>query len=236
MAVDHALARELVPGVAVLRLYRWERPTVSFGRNEPARGIYDAGRADSLGVALVRRPTGGRAVLHHRELTYSVTVPVGALGGLRATYLAVNEALVGALRALGASVQIAPGGGPPLRPAAGPCFDVPAAGEVVASGRKLVGSAQVRIGRTVLQHGSIILSGDQSAIRSIGGGETVPPATLEEQLGEVPSAHVLEQTVIGAFQERFQGTWSTDDLAPGEREAARKLERQYASPEWTWRR
>ena len=82
MARDHALAEELEAGHAVLRLYRWDRPTVSLGRNEPGK-CYDTDRARECGIPFVRRPTGGRAVLHSDELTYAVVAPLRALGGLR---------------------------------------------------------------------------------------------------------------------------------------------------------
>ena len=83
MAVDHALAETADPDAGWLRLYRWTRPTLSLGRNEPAAGFYDFERAGRLGIDVVRRPTGGRGVLHDAELTYAVVAPVAA-GGLRA--------------------------------------------------------------------------------------------------------------------------------------------------------
>src|SRR5690606_17502269 len=98
----------------------------------------------SRAVDFVRRPTGGRAVLHDRELTYAVVVPHRALGGPRAAYRAINEALVMGLRALGVDASVSERGRV-LPPDAGPCFQVAAPGEVVADGRKLVGSAQARL-------------------------------------------------------------------------------------------
>src|SRR5688500_13675445 len=92
MAVDDALldrAREA--GECVLRLYEWSRPTLSLGRNQTARGHYDLDRARELDVGFVRRQTGGRAVLHHREITYSVTGPAAVLGSLRESYARVNR-------------------------------------------------------------------------------------------------------------------------------------------------
>ena len=165
MALDHALAAEVEDGTAVLRLYAWSSPTVSFGRNEPARGRYVAD-ASHRGLDYVRRPTGGRAVLHDGELTYAVVAPAATLGGPRRTYRRVNEALAAALRSLGAPVTLA---GAVALPAldSGPCFQSPAEGEVVAVGRKLVGSAQARIGQALLQHGSILLEGDQSRLEAL---------------------------------------------------------------------
>jgi lipoate-protein ligase A len=237
MAVDHALARELRSGEGVLRLYRWDRPTLSFGRNEAARGLYDAASAREAGVAFVRRPTGGRVVLHHEELTYAVAVGVGAVGGLRDTYRKVNQALATALRSLGAPVALAPAPGAAAGPGAGPCFDAPAEGEVVARGQKLVGSAQVRMGRTILQHGSIILAGDQAMIGTFGPvAASRPPATLEALLGSVPPRRQLEASLVPAFEEVLGGTWDGGELTIAEQALAEGLESRYRSADWIWRR
>ncbi|MDT8340717.1 MAG: hypothetical protein RQ751_04325, partial [Longimicrobiales bacterium] len=107
MAWDHTLAIGLAPGEAVLRLYAWDRPTLSLGRNEPARGVYAPERLEASGVAVVRRPTGGRAVLHHREVTYAVCLPLRALGGPRSAYRLLNQALAAGLGRLGAGVALA---------------------------------------------------------------------------------------------------------------------------------
>jgi lipoyl(octanoyl) transferase len=179
MAVDHALARavEEAPSTdtAILRLYRWSCPTISFGRNEPALGRFDVDGAKRAGVDFVRRPTGGRAVLHDDELTYTVVLPVDAFGGLRRSYRIVNEALVAGLARLDVPAALASPGGQALPPDAGPCFREPAAGEVVArpagtvngaapAPHKLAGSAQLRIGRTLLQHGALPLAGGQERL------------------------------------------------------------------------
>lgn len=236
MAVDHALATQLVQDTGVLRLYTWARPTLSFGRNEPTRGLYDAAIAVERGVDIVRRPTGGRAVLHHNELTYAVVVGVGALGGLKETYGRINEALVQAMRMMGAPATLAQATGPALPPDAGPCFDVPAEGEVIAAGRKLVGSAQVRIGRAVLQHGSIILGGDQRIIADLGGPAPAQPATLASLIGEAPTRSALDDTLLAAFSDRMGGEWQRSDLTRAEAGAADDLVARYGDPEWTWRR
>jgi len=249
MAVDHALAFTVSDAArgsnepndaapAVLRLYSWARPTVSFGRNEPTRGVYDADQAARLGVDLVRRPTGGRAVLHDAELTYAVAVPLRALGGARATYHRVNEALVSAVQALGADAQrsaAAKDGVPPLD--AGPCFQSPAEGEVVTGGRKLVGSAQARIEGALLQHGSIIVSGDQTLLTTLGSvAEHEQPATLVEQIGPVQLDQLAEAVVV-AMKKVFGGTWVAGEYSGDEKHMITELvQARYATDEWTWRR
>src|SRR5690606_17704432 len=108
MALDHALLESVkAGGPPVLRLYRWDPPTLSFGRNQPARGLYDHAAARARGIAFVRRPTGGQAVLHGDELTYAVVASIGALGKPREAYRRINGALVGGLRELGVGAGLA---------------------------------------------------------------------------------------------------------------------------------
>ena len=237
MALDHALARCLAPGHGVVRFYSWSPHTVSFGRNEPALGVYDPEVAAREGLGLVRRPTGGRAVLHAHEVTYSVALPVRALGGLRSAYLRINEGLVQGLQALGAPAEISTGGSV-VGPDAGPCFQVPAPGEVVLGGRKLVGSAQVRMGEVILQHGSVILDGDQSPLARVGGGlqDPTPPATLAGVLGPVTWGGVAG-ALAEALALALPGACEQGDYSQPERDVADRLERDpYGTDAWTWRR
>jgi lipoate-protein ligase A len=237
MARDHALARCLLPGEGVARFYQWAPPTVSFGRNEPARGLYREDEAAAEGVGFVRRPTGGRAVLHDRELTYAMAFPLESLGGLKASYRLVNEGLLAGLYHLGAAAELARDTGPPLPPDAGPCFRQPAEGEVTAQGRKLVGSAQVRLGRCVLQHGSLILDGDQELLRRLQVGErpAPPPATLKSLLGNLPAMETLVSGLESGLAAILGGSWSRGEMRPEEDAMAAELARHYGDPSWTWR-
>src|SRR4051795_5168163 len=128
MALDEALMdRARCTGGWVLRVYGWCRPTLSLGRNQTARGLYDREALAAQGVDVVRRPTGGRAILHHREITYSVTAPLGALAApgapVRATYARINRLLLAGLHALGVDAYEAmPRGRSPL-PDGAPCFE-----------------------------------------------------------------------------------------------------------------
>ena len=246
MALDHALAAMGSPGEGVVRFYGWAAPTVSFGRNEPADGLYDDAEAARHGIDFVRRPTGGRAVLHDAELTYAVVVGDRMPGGPRKLYARIHEALARGLARLGAEVSVA-GRGDALPPNAGPCFRVPASGEVVARGRKLVGSAQVRLGGALLQHGSIILEGDQSILavlrkeregarKSEEAASIASAATLRSLIGAV-----VPDTLIAALAEAFRlelgGSWRTGRYHERELDEADRLERErYSDPGWTWRR
>ena len=237
MARDHALADELKPGGAVLRLYRWDQPTLSLGRNEPGTSAYDTDVARDSGVPIVRRPTGGRAVLHDDELTYAVVVPLRGLGGLRQVYERVNEGLVCGLRSMGADVGLASSSGMASRPDAGPCFQEPAAGEVVAGGRKLVGSAQARVGDALLQHGSLILGGDQRALERLrrDGQVVESPATLRGLLGRSPEWDDITSAIRTGLEQVLGGSWSEGVMGERESDAQVRLEALYASDEWTWR-
>src|SRR5215218_8341890 len=136
MAVDIALMRRAQhTGERVLRVYTWDAPSLSLGRNQPARGHYDEQRAARDGIAIVRRPTGGRALLHHREVTYSVTAPVSSGESLRASYARINALLLDALQRLGVDARIAAPSRRAAVPSLAPCFEEPAAGEIVAGGR-----------------------------------------------------------------------------------------------------
>ena len=237
MARDQALAEMLQPGEGVLRLYRWNPPTVSFGRNEPAQGIYSVELAEAEGVAYTRRPTGGRAVLHSKELTYGLVFPAGLFGGLKKAYRLVNKGLLVGLQRFGAGVQLASNTGPSLPPDAGPCFRQPAEGEVTALGRKLIGSAQVKLGDAVLQHGSLILDGDQDILRRLRDDEepVPPPATLRSLLGFVPDLTELGYALQVGLAETLGGSWSQGEYRENEKMAARKLHAHYEDLGWIWR-
>jgi lipoate-protein ligase A len=239
MARDHALALGLAPGRGVLRLYRWARPTISLGRNEPAGGFRDRARALDH-VSYVRRPTGGRAVLHDREITYAVVVPVRALGGVRQAYRRVNQGLVNALRTLGVPADLASEAHQAARPDAGPCFQQAAPGEVTVAGRKLVGSAQARIAGALLQHGSLLMEGRQELLESDAsrtGAQAAGAVSLTELLGSSPSWERLAEAIAASLAATLGGRWRQASEPHGydaRREA--ELSSRYRSPAWTWRR
>lgn len=242
MAIDEALLESVKSGGRpVLRLYRWDPPCLSLGRNQPGRGRYDRAEAARRGVDIVRRPTGGLAVYHDRELTYAVVASVTALGRPRAAYGAVNGALVAGLRRLGVAAQVA-GGDPvtaPARLTTMPCFDAPAPGEVVAAGRKLVGSAQRCEARTLLQHGSVLMSGSQSMVDILGPGSARGPrqgwVTVEE-LVAAPTFDALAEAIRAGFEETLGIRLRVDGLTGAEESLAERLAVRHGSDDWVWRR
>jgi lipoate-protein ligase A len=239
MALDEALmARARSTGEWVLRVYSWSVPTLSLGRHQTARAAYDPATLAEAGIAVVRRPTGGRAVLHDREVTYSVTAPAADAGALRESYQRINRLLVDGLRSLGVIAEVAETSGAP-KPDTTPCFEVPSPGELTAGGRKLAGSAQWRENGALLQHGSILVDGDQALVSTLLREPTAPPrapATLRALLGRVPAKVDVASALFDAVR-RVEDRHATElgaDAALAD-EAAR-LRRRYENATWTWRR
>jgi lipoate-protein ligase A len=241
MAVDEALMEAARRGEVTLRLYRWEPGCLSFGRNQTARGRYDGEAAAARGIDVVRRPTGGRSVFHHRELTYSVTAPADLWGGLKDAYLRINRALAAGLRRLGVEAEVAGGSGEAApRPTVRACFRDPLPGEVTAEGRKLVGSAQWRLGGALLQHGSILLVNEQAVVEELRTGAAdapeVPAAGITRLLGREPGVAAMAEALAAGFAEEAGLPVVPGGLDPSEREAAEALRSRYEDPAWTWRR
>ena len=240
MARDIALqTRAARTGETVFSIYSWSAPTLSFGRNQPARELYDANRLRAAGIDVVRRPTGGRAILHDREVTYSVTAPIGDVP-LRETYRRINRILQSGLSRLGVFVEAAARSERAPVPSVRPCFDTPGEGELVAGGGKLVGSAQWREGGALLQHGSILVDDDQSSLPalSIAGGpfDPVPsPATLQGLLGRAPDIREVANAMFDAVRslEDADATKLTEESVRGE---TLDYISQFLDEEWTWRR
>ncbi len=243
MAADTALmARARRTGETVFRVYAWSRPTLSFGRHEAARGRFDRARIAAAGLDAVRRPTGGRALLHDREVTYSVTAPADATESVTESVRRINGLLLRALRRLGVDA-IEAASPRALRPEGAACFAVPAPGELTLHGRKLAGSAQVRQDGALLQHGSILLDDDQGRIAALADGPFLPAepaASLREALGptvgfaEVRDALFLE---VAALAEREPSSLvlslNDDALSAPSLEAPLA---QFRDAAWTWRR
>lgn len=239
MALDEALmARARRSGEAVLRTYSWSAPTLSLGRNQRARGLYDEEALRARGVRVVRRPTGGRALLHAREITYSVTAPVTSDAAVGESYARINALIAGALASLGVPVgAAAPEGRSPF-PTERPCFAEPARGELTFDGRKLVGSAQWRDDGALLQHGSILVDDDQSGIPALmrePPAAPPAPATLRAILGRGPSAAELHAALGSALCAQAGDAAPLELDAPTRADAARLVAR-YRDEMWTWRR
>jgi lipoyl(octanoyl) transferase len=239
MAIDETLLeRARGEGEVVVRVYTWSEPTLSFGRHQTAVGAYDGDRARERGVAVVRRLTGGRAVLHHREVTYSVTAPAAFGAGLRESYDRINRLLLGALAHLGVEAELAPARGRMPPPAAAPCFELPAPGEVVVRGRKLVGSAQYRDDGALLQHGSILIDDDQSLVAELARQPVAvaPAATLRDALGAAPAVADVAGALFDAVRRQEDPAADPLDLDDILADSLARARERYLDDRWTWRR
>ena len=245
MAIDQTLLdRTEELGEGWLRLYRWEPHCLSFGRHEPAARRYDAGRIATMGLDTVRRPTGGRAVWHAHELTYAVAATSFRFGSLQQAYLEIHGMIAGALAELGIDAVLAPSRrSVPLD--AGACFSQPAGGEVLVSGRKVVGSAQFRQGGALLQHGSILLADGQRIIREImagapgddsSGGRHEMAGGESPLLGRWLTLTEMANGVAEAAADRWQGNWNPVTVGDEVIEAATLHYPRFRSPAWTWAR
>jgi lipoyl(octanoyl) transferase len=168
MALDEAVMEAVAARTSppTLRFYQWEPPCLSLGKRQPLSGV-DLARCQADGVEIVRRATGGLAILHTDELTYSIaTTPADprAEGAILDAYLRLSQGLVAGLRLLGvpaAMSPVVPGG---VQGTSAACFEAPSAYEITVGEQKLLGSAQVRPRGRVLQHGSLPLRGDIARI------------------------------------------------------------------------
>ena len=256
MAVDEVILEAATAGNAppTLRLYAWEPACLSLGYAQPFSDV-DLPALHAHGWDLVRRPTGGRAILHTDELTYSVSGPQRdprLAGGVLASYRAISTALLLALQHLGlpahadslpgAAGNEANGGTNPV------CFEAPSNYEITVGGKKLVGSAQRRRGEGVLQHGSLPLTGDLTRItnalvfddeasRQKAAERLLQRATtVETALHRPVSWEQAAQALSSAFAEALNLELAPGELTPAELIRAKELVAgRFANSAWTER-
>jgi lipoyl(octanoyl) transferase len=235
MSIDHALLeRADRQGESWLRLYQWGPHCLSFGRHEPARLRYDAEHITARGIDTVRRPTGGRAVWHAEELTYSIATPHSRLGTPQTAYREIHQMLAGALRMLGVTVSLAESGRtPPLN--SGACFAHPVGGEIMMRGQKVVGSAQLRSGAALLQHGSVLLQDSQNVVRELMKGDR-PPDPSPLWVEPWAEARDVAEAIVAAASRRWEGEWERGTDQAAVLEEASIHHAHYSSAAWTWSR
>lgn len=247
MAVDEAILEAVAHGESppTLRFYTWQPAAVSLGYFQRVADVNQSA-LQKHGFDLVRRMTGGRAILHQCELTYSLSAPVEVMGqdhSVLGVYLAISRGLLAGLAKVGVSADMQPE--MPSRSTKGAvCFAVPSRYEIVWQGRKLVGSAQTRRSNAFLQHGSILLSADLAAICAIHGlpGEyqqdlALRMVTLQEILGKTPPLSELAGNLTAGMTEALGVTWQPTDLSDKEKQMAGELKAsKYAQSGWLARR
>jgi lipoate-protein ligase A len=252
MAVDEAILEAAGSGQSrpTLRLYAWNPACLSLGYAQSFADV-DLDRLRANGWEVVRRATGGRAILHTDELTYSVTAPPDeprVAGTVLESYQRLARALVWAVHALGLPVEMEEHAAP-ASAAKGPvCFEVPSAYEIVVEGKKLVGSAQARKREGVLQHGTFPLGGNltritqvlafpDQAARAAAAEKLLSRATTAEAvLGQVIPWETAAQAFVEGFERQLGLTLERGELTSVEKARAEELvQKKYDHPDWTER-
>jgi lipoate-protein ligase A len=246
MAIDEALLLARIAGDAppTVRFFGWAPPAVSLGYGQPLDDRVDVAACARLGIGLVRRPTGGSAILHEgpaAELTYSVVARAGDFPGaddVLETYRVLGGGLVAGLRRLGVEAELVPivrG-----RAAATPtfCFARTGAYEIAVAGKKLVGSAQRRQAGAFLQHGSILLDADPGRLRAVFpavGDALAGVTTLAHALGRRVGVEATVDALAAGLGEAL-GPLAPGELSDGETALAERLVAdKYATDAWVAR-
>jgi len=229
MARDVAVLEAVSAGDSppTIRLYGWDPPCLTIGKHQGLDAV-DLDFCRTEGIDVVRRPTGGRALLHHLELTYSVVAPLGTPPlptRLQEAYRLICGALVQACRDLGIEAELT-GGEVNLRlpnpTSTIPCFEAPAEGEVVVEGRKLVGSAMRAHSGCILQHGAILIDWDgrlQAGTMGLADDSSIRPhvTTTTAELGRSVDRSEIEIAVIGGFGRILENDPASGELSAEER-------------------
>ena len=252
MAVDEAILEAVgrKESLPTLRLFSWQPACLSLGYAQPIHDV-DLERLKEQGWDLVRRPTGGRAVLHVDELTYSVSGPIDEprlAGTVLESYNRIAAALVAALKRLGVPVQVheqAVKGKGTVNPV---CFETPSTYEITVRGRKLIGSAQVRRKESMLQHGSLPLVGDLARITQVLTYEDEHARdqsrtqllqhaiTVMDALGREVTWKEAAAAFIDAFTETLHLYLKPGELSEQEIARAHDLKSsKYSHPDWILR-
>lgn len=248
MATDEAILRAVAAGLVppTLRVYAWRPACLSLGQAQPFADV-DEPACQARGYHIVRRPTGGRAILHADELTYSVTTPESdprVAGGIVESYRQLSEGLLAGLRELGVpGIEAHHPDAVNRRAEVNPvCFQVPSTYEITVGGKKLVGSAQMRREGVVLQHGALPLMGDIARICTVLSQQPDPArvraraATVADILGRPVSFDDAVEAMTRGFASALDVELVPGDLLPQERAWANELRRErYATDAWNRR-
>ncbi len=232
MAVDEAIlagARLGAPAPPTLRFYGWATPTISVGY------LQDAAPFTSFGLPVVRRITGGRAVLHDMELTYSVVAGSSLAvfsGGIALAYAMISKAIIAALADVGIDADFSAADRSLKRHKSGACFHSPSRYEILAGGSKLVGSSQRRYKDAFLQHGSILYDVDAGLNERVFGGELLDRVAWIKALSRV-GLEELRAAITRRMAEALNASFSIQPLTPSERRLKKKfIAEKYSAAGW----
>ena len=252
MAVDEAVLESMSRGESLptLRLYAWDPACLSLGFAQRYADV-DVTHLRARGWDVVRRITGGRAILHTDELTYSVVGPADnpiLAGSVLESYNRLARALLTAIRTLELPVEMKEGKADESGQSNPVCFEVPSTYEITVDGKKLIGSAQARRKEGVLQHGSLPLTGDLTRITEalVFADEAsraeaakrllARAATAESSLGHEVDWETAARSIVRAFEAELGLSFKRGELSQKEISRADELVREkYAHPAWTKR-
>ena len=245
MALDevlmHRTGRAPKP-TAVLRFYSWQPAAITLGYSQKRPEQYlDLEACRREGIEWVRRLTGGRAVLHRQEVTYSIIIPERYVpSGVLKSYQVLSQGLLNGLRRLGLAAELAEGCRRHHR--TNLCFDAPSWYELVLNGKKVIGSAQARKQGVLLQHGSVPIHTEparlafylpapsESAKERLYRQALQQSACLSRWLGDDVREDEIIEAFTAGFQQAFGGTWRDDVLTPEEEQQTLELaESRYRS-------
>ncbi|MFW5992277.1 MAG: lipoate--protein ligase family protein [Halanaerobiaceae bacterium] len=252
MAVDEAVlkarARDLIP--PTIRFYQWVPPGLSLGYAQKASKVADVEYCQNNNIDIVRRLTGGRAILHDDELTYSLVIEEDNLGNILESYKVISKGIITGLKSLGLDAELKPlsKGKKAPRGVSAACFDAPSWYEVVVNGKKLVGSAQVRKKGILLQHGSIPFSLDVEILFNtlqMGSSKKreriknlfLQKATTIKQEEETEiGVDILKKALVSGWEKIFNNKIIPGELIEEEADmAAELITRKYGNNEWNFR-
>ena len=242
MAVDEALLCFAELGVPSVRLYKWNRPTLSFGYNQKPEQVCNLEFCKAQNIDVVRRITGGRALLHHEELTYTVTAPFRGpfkAARVKKVYSTITKVIRTALLQLRVpldpELSLSSRSSDSITPLHLPCLSVPTGHEITSAGKKIVASAQRRRRTAFLQHGSILLSVNEPFWRQVTHLSNQYPfeATgLSQLVSPQPSEENLCGVLETAFSDLFGASASNCKFTVNESDFIARLEQKYSSAFW----
>jgi len=241
MAVDEFLFRSLTNELRTfIRFYRWERPTASLGCSQISGKVIDLEFCRKHGIDVVRRITGGKLVLHEREITYSVCSSDRQTfsATLAGSYKLISQALTRGLEKMGLRPSLAEKTPPSYAKGSLPCFSCPARDEVEVNGKKIIGSAQKRSGTKFLQHGSIPLAHDEDLLKAVSllkeDGTEMRMTSLSEALGRSVDFLWAVERLAAGFEEFFGMRLEPMTLTGLERKEILDIQKnKYENDEWT---
>ncbi len=242
MAIDDFLFQSLGEKPRTfLRFYQWERPTASLGYSQSVEKVLDVEFCQKHGIDIVRRMTGGKLVLHQNEATYSVcsSDEETFTPTLFESYRLISEALMKGLKKMGLKPFLADA--PPDSYVRGnqPCFSYPARNEIEVNGKKIVGSAQKRIGIKFIQHGSIPLEEDEDLLRSVslaeGEENDVRMTSISRELGRKISYEWAVNYLVEGISEYFRIRMKPKTFDKEEKEEIFRIQKKrYEARDWTY--